>query len=408
MYPITVDVLHKITQDFGNVLRIVIFKKHGVQAMVELGNVDMARAAKEGLDGADIYSGCCTLKIEYAKPTRLNVHKNDSETWDYTTPTPGSDSQRQRPAPLLPEPTVGPTDFRGSPEYRVGDRHENGFGGGRPRDSGAGAPRYDDRFDENRFVERFGEPSRGGGGAGGPGGGRGGFGPQGGPPVGDGRGSRGPQEGAVLMVYGLNLDKMNCDRLFNLLCLYGNVFKVKYLKTKEGSAMVQMGDAASVDRAIFYLNGLEFFNTKMNVNYSKQAYLADVSLPYDLPDGSPSFKSYVNSKNNRFLNSDMASKNRLQPPCKVLHFYNTPPGLTEEDLRKVFEENESPFPAEVRLLQNKSEKSSSGHLEFNTLQDAVEALVICNHIPLSGANVKWPYTTKLCFSTPRPGQNEPQ
>jgi hypothetical protein len=27
----------------------------------------MARAAKEGLDGADIYSGCCTLKIEYAK-----------------------------------------------------------------------------------------------------------------------------------------------------------------------------------------------------------------------------------------------------------------------------------------------------------------------------------------------------
>ena len=77
-------------------------------------------------------------------------------------------------------------------------------------------------------------------------------------------------------------------------------------------------------------------------------------MPYDLPDGSPSFKSYVNSKNNRFLNADMASKNRLQPPCKVLHFYNTPPGLTEEDLRKVFEENESPFPSEVRLLQNKS------------------------------------------------------
>lgn len=37
------------------------------------------------------------------------------------------------------------------------------------------------------------------------------------------------------------------------------------MKTKEGSAMVQMGDAVSVDRAIFYLNGLEFFNTKMNV-----------------------------------------------------------------------------------------------------------------------------------------------
>lgn len=145
--------------------------------------------------------------------------------------------------------------------------------------------------------------------------------------------------------------------------------------------MVQMGDAPSVDRAIFYLNGLDFFNTKMNVkyevihlflyliddfefiylffggficSYSKQAFLADVSMPYDLPDGTPSFKSFVNSKNNRFLNSDMASKNRLQPPCKVLHFYNTPPGLTEEDLRKVFEENGTAFPADIRLLQNKS------------------------------------------------------
>ncbi|KAK4037022.1 hypothetical protein OUZ56_029066 [Daphnia magna] len=35
VYPITVDVLHTITQAFGEVLRIVIFKKHGVQAMVE-------------------------------------------------------------------------------------------------------------------------------------------------------------------------------------------------------------------------------------------------------------------------------------------------------------------------------------------------------------------------------------
>ena len=34
----------------------------------------MARAAKEGLDGADIYSGCCTLKIEYAKVTSQILH----------------------------------------------------------------------------------------------------------------------------------------------------------------------------------------------------------------------------------------------------------------------------------------------------------------------------------------------
>lgn len=41
-----------------------------------------------------------------------------------------------------------------------------------------------------------------------------------------------PQQGAVLMVYGLNKDKMNADRIFNLLCLYGNVVRVS---TQEAS-----------------------------------------------------------------------------------------------------------------------------------------------------------------------------
>lgn len=34
------------------------------------------------------------------------------------------------------------------------------------------------------------------------------------------------QQGCVLMAYGLSVDKMNCDKLFNILCLYGNVARV--------------------------------------------------------------------------------------------------------------------------------------------------------------------------------------
>ena len=44
--------------------------------------------------------------------------------------------------------------------------------------------------------------------------------------AGDYGGDDGFQGSPVLMVYGLNPDKMNCDKLFNLLCLYGNVVKV--------------------------------------------------------------------------------------------------------------------------------------------------------------------------------------
>ncbi|CAD0206008.1 unnamed protein product [Chrysodeixis includens] len=47
-------------------------------------SVESATRAKEALHGCDIYSGCCTLKIEFAKPERLNVFKNDQDSWDYT------------------------------------------------------------------------------------------------------------------------------------------------------------------------------------------------------------------------------------------------------------------------------------------------------------------------------------
>lgn len=52
-------------------------------------------------------------------------------------------------------------------------------------------------------------------------------------PRGPGYGPGGPmnapggnQQGAVMMAYGLSHEKMNCDKLFNILCLYGNIVRV--------------------------------------------------------------------------------------------------------------------------------------------------------------------------------------
>lgn len=41
--------------------------------MTTFADVETAKRAKEVLDGADIYSGCCTLKIEFAKVGFSNV-----------------------------------------------------------------------------------------------------------------------------------------------------------------------------------------------------------------------------------------------------------------------------------------------------------------------------------------------
>ncbi|KAH6926840.1 hypothetical protein HPB50_022566 [Hyalomma asiaticum] len=168
----------------------------------------------------------------------------------------------------------------------------------------------------------------------------------------------GPHQGSVLMVYGLNSEKMNADKLFNLLCLYGNVVRIKFLKSKDGCAMVQMGDPLAVERAVGHLNNAQFFDSKMQLGYSKQAFLNDVQLPFELPDGTPSFKDFMGNRNNRFTNPEAASKNRIQPPSRVLHFFNTPFGITEDDLKKLFEDLGCPVPTTIKMFTSKSKSAS--------------------------------------------------
>ncbi|XP_050301094.1 heterogeneous nuclear ribonucleoprotein L isoform X2 [Anthonomus grandis grandis] len=419
MYPITVDVLHTICQSSGQVLRIVIFKKNGVQAMVEFDNIESAIRAKDTLNGADIYSGCCTLKIDFAKPEKLNVHKNDSESWDYTVSLV-KENTNGRSQPLLQEPHYGsrpqpynpfPSDPHRFDELSGGAIAPGGFP---PHDAppfGPGAV----------AAAAAADVFRKGGAA---------------PPAAAGADFRAAgeapranpfqQPGAVLMVYGLDPLRTNADKLFNLMCLYGNVARIKFLKSKEGTAMVQMGDSVAVERCVQNLNNVAVGLTgaapllnhhhkenqenttdtqakehKLQLAFSKQPYLSEVTNPYPLPDKSPSYKEYLNNKNNRFMNPAMASKNRIQPPSKILHFFNTPPQVTETELIQVFKDYDVTPPKAVKLFPMKSERSSSGLLEFETTTEAVAAVMACNHAAIESPGTKFPFIMKLCFSSSR-------
>lgn len=47
--------------------RIAMIRRTMLQALVEFESADVAKKAKHAMNGADIYSGCCTLKVEFAK-----------------------------------------------------------------------------------------------------------------------------------------------------------------------------------------------------------------------------------------------------------------------------------------------------------------------------------------------------
>uniref|UniRef100_A0A8C8VXY5 Heterogeneous nuclear ribonucleoprotein L-like n=1 Tax=Peromyscus maniculatus bairdii TaxID=230844 RepID=A0A8C8VXY5_PERMB len=363
LYPITVDVLYTVCNPVGKVQRIVIFKRNGIQAMSFMfESVLCAQKAKAALNGADIYAGCCTLKIEYARPTRLNVIRNDNDSWDYTKPYLGRRDRgkgRQRQAILGDHPSSFRHDGYGShgpllplpSRYRMGSRDT-------PELVAYPLPQASSSYMHG------GSPS-----------------------------------GSVVMVSGLHQLKMNCSRVFNLFCLYGNIEKVKFMKTIPGTALVEMGDEYAVERAVTHLNNVKLFGKRLNVCVSKQHSVVPSQI-FELEDGTSSYKDFAMSKNNRFTSAGQASKNIIQPPSCVLHYYNVPLCVTEETFTKLCNDHEVlPFIKYKVFDAKASAKTLSGLLEWKCKTDAVEALTALNHYQIRVPNGSNPYTLKLCFST---------
>ncbi|XP_043931862.1 heterogeneous nuclear ribonucleoprotein L-like isoform X2 [Protopterus annectens] len=362
VFPITTDVMYSICKDYGAIKRIVILRQMGIQAMVEFDSVQSAQRAKASLQGADIYSDCCTLKIDYAKPTRLNVVKNDSETWDYTNPLLCKEEIKPKAALLGDSPSSHPGNtYNHIPGYR----HPY-----------SPCPTPDDATDLQR--------------------------PRHHPPIQvtmpcENR-LHGPvPPSRVIMLHGLEQSKFNCDRIFNIVCLFGNVEQVKILMRKPETAMVQMGDEFAVERTLTHLNNAVIFDKKISICISKSASIVP-GLYSKLDDGTPSCKDYTGSKNNRFTTPEQAAKNRIQHPSRILHFFNAPPEVTVEAFEKLCEEQQLAKFASCKLFPPKSDRSCSGLIEWESISNAMEAIVLLNHYSLKLQDGQIPYTLRLCFS----------
>lgn len=337
LYPITVEVIRTICSPYGFVQRIVIFRKNGLQVLVEFDSNASAQRTKQQLDGADIYAGCCTLKIEYAKTNRLNVYKNDEMTWDFTAQGRHLQSSYTR---------------GGTVQQQMRAFSSSSFGGG----TAAGG--------QTNNYSVVGTPAM-------------------------------ANNGSVLMLYGLS-ERLNCEHLFNLLCSYGNVLKVKILVNKSGSAMAHMDSQQGARYAIQYLNGRLLLGQTLELNYSRHSYIADYSQGGTLPDGSPCWKDFSNSRNNRFMTAEGTSKNRIVAPGKIMHFYNAAPDSTEESLKEVFTKSAAKPPTEIKFF-SQGGKSSTGLMEWTDSDTALDSFVLANHQTFFTGSGQ-AFTLKLAFS----------
>ena len=74
----------------------------------------------------------------------------------------------------------------------------------------------------------------------------------------------------VLLVYGLEPPNWNCARVFNLLCQYGNINKVFFMKNKPNTAMVEMGCHEGLDNVVRNLQDITVFGEKLKFHMAKK------------------------------------------------------------------------------------------------------------------------------------------
>jgi len=350
--PVTLDNLHQVFRTFGDVLRIVTFEKGTFKALVEYSGLASAMAAKQQLEGKDMFQGCCTLNITYSSTQPpLRIVANNERARDFSQ----SVAPAAAAAPVAGAPAAAPGQY-----YQ---QQYDPYGGQYPPQG----PSY---------------PQAGGGydpysGAAAPG--------RQGPPPG----------GSVVLVNGLIADQVTCDHLFTLFGVYGDVHRVKIMWNKKETALVQFSNPGGAQTAIKNLDKCELFGSELSVIPSKnpQISLPPVNSKYD--DSTHLTKSYEESKLHRFKKAGSRNEKHICAPAESLHLSNLPEGTTEEELMDLF----ASTPIQIRFFGNDNKMA---FVTFNTVSEGVHALLSYHNHDLRGRNIR------IAFSHAANRQNQPQ
>lgn len=353
LYPVTLDVLYQIFTRVGKVLKIVTFTKNNTfQALIQYPDVVTAQAAKMTLDGQNIYTACCTLRVEYSKLTSLNVRYNNDKSRDYTNPTlPTGDSVLDSALAIGGGPGVLPTPFTGMQSSLSSSLA--GYGGS-PMGGMGGMPTF------------TGMPLAGVA------------------PSNSALGVAGLRMGGqlhscVVHVYNLNEEMVTPDSLFTLFGVYGDVQRVKILYNKKDSALVQMSEPHQAHLAISHLDKVTLWGKTLRVNSSKHA---TVQLPKEGQPDAGLTKDYCNSPLHRFKKPGSKNYQNIYPPSTTLHLSNIPPSVDEDQIKQAFEDNG----ASVKEFKFFPKDRKMALIQLASQEEAMIALIKMHNYQLSDSS----------------------
>eukprot|EP00762_Andalucia_godoyi_P003661 ANDGO_00639.mRNA.1 Polypyrimidine tract-binding protein homolog 3 len=366
IYPVTVEVLHKVFSSYGTVQRILTFTRSGAfQAFIEYEALTAATTAHTLLNGHNIYPGCCTITVHYSRLQELNIRYDSEYQRDFTR------------APVPPPSGSSSGSASGAPHHHQSGSGSNSSGG--PTGSGNAALASSSGPSSSSMNN-----------------GNNGEGPASGPP------------GSVVMVSNLNPDRVSPDALFMLFGAFGDVMRVKIFYNKRDSALVQFADAQQAQTALQHLHNCPLYGRPLRVRVSTNAYVA---VPRAGQDDAGLTRDFSSSHLHRFRIPNSRNFKNIFAPSAVLHVSNIPNAVSEEEIAKILGGDERVLI--VRKMQPQQQQPGQGAedknaalqnrstymalVKFRSVEAAVDALVE-NHDRKMGDGERQPHL-RVSFSS---------
>lgn len=189
--------------------------------------------------------------------------------------------------------------------------------------------------------------------------------------------------GSVLLVNNLVEGHVDCNELFTLFGVYGDVTKVKILFNKRSSAMVEFDNAEHAQHALRQLNHINFKGQEMIIATSKYPSISTPREDEELTC------TYVGSNLHRFRsNAGGPSKHarNIHPPSAVLHVSNLYDGADESQLLTLFGSDV----AVQFFVQNRK----MALVKMASVDAAVDALVKHHNRELGGRHLRIAFSSK--------------
>merc|ERR1719244_426264 len=195
----------------------------------------------------------------------------------------------------------------------------------------------------------------------------------------------------VVMITNLNEDEIDCDKIFTLCGVFGDVQRVKISYHKRDTAFVQLANHRQAKHVVTSLNRMQLYGKMIHVNLSR---MTRVKLPKDSPNSAMMFpdakfltKDYTNCKRHRYSKKGAGgikySPLSIGQPSHILHIANLPIQSEAKDLQQFLCGNSGGNVSNGRYHQNNDKIQSIELIGVNNKLGSCQAFAKCHSVDMA-------------------------